>query len=511
MKNLKRSVLLFFIVVCQQLNAQDWKFIENRAGGNGSNVLVETYDKGYLFPVVNFTIDDFRFLTLYKLNHDGELLWTREFTHGPATFEVNAVFELKEGGYLVGGATNALDNQKFDPFIMRLNACMEPEWFRIFKETEQDNRLDEIIEYKGQYLLTFSYLKSNFITLAMMDKTGHINKNLTLDSINSENIRISDNGQIRLVSDVGFLGKFTNPFLGTNTSVVYDIDSNLNVTNTNYYFENDTLFPNMGIDLCYIGENREDYLALITDRGPRYQSTVTISRNLDENSWAKNINDTLFVSAGINILRIDTNRYAISSVYVPDNNEPLEYIGLNYIIDSNANVIHKTFENPNYKVSLTSNIIKTTDGKIMTVGAFSNNQKDYSIYCYQYNQDLSFAQKSGVVRRYDSLCPHAVVSQKITLPEPEIYLMDEDQFVSIEFVPGITRKHFVCPNPSSEKKYHFNQTIYDEVDVYNASGVLIKTLKSSEKGLNEIDLSELQSGIYFIMIKGMFPIKVVVE
>jgi hypothetical protein len=517
MKNSKRSVLLFFIVVCQQLNAQNWKFIENLNGRNVVTTFIESYDKGFIIPLITDNNNFVNNITLIKLDVNGQLHWKIEIGDGESSLDVISIIELKEGGYILGGTTNKLDNQSYDPFILRLNACMEPEWFRVFKETEQDNRLDEIIEYKGQYLLAFSYLKSNFITLALMDKTGHINKNLTLDSIHSEKIRISDKGQIRLIANVGVFGLFSNPYIGIDKSVVYEIDSNLLITKTKYLKLNDTMFPSLSFDLCYIGENREDFLSLSSHREPNpfnksIDGSVMITRNLENTEWYKIINDTSTYNSGVNMIYIGNNRYAISSVFSEDpKGRPWDFVGMNYIIDSNANIIHSTIENTGYRVSRTGAIIRTSEGKIMTAGAFSNNQKDYSLFCYQYNQDLSFAQKSGVVRRYDSLCPHAVVSQKIALPDPEVYLMDEDQFVFIEFVPGITRNHFVYPNPSPEKKYHFNQTVYDEVEVYNASGVLTKSLKATAKGLSEIDLSELQSGIYFIMIKGMLPIKVVVE
>lgn len=511
MKKLIAVFILFQLLSICQVNAQDWKYTDMMNGRNVAYTLVETYDKGFIVPVMTDHSNSVNDITLNKLDINGQLLWKIEIGDGESTLDVICIKELQGGGYLIGGTTNKLDKQNYDPFIMRLNACLEVEWFRIFKEMEQDNRLDEIIAYKGQYLLAFPYLESNYITLALMDQNGNVGKSLTLDSINSESIRISDKGQIRLISDVGFLGKFADPFRGTNCSVVYEIDSNLNVTNTNYYFENDTLFPNMGIDLCYIGENREDYLALITDRSPKHQSTVMISRNLDESSWSKNINDTNFISSGINIVRIDTSRYAVSSLYIPDDNEPLNYIGLNYIIDSNANVISKSFENLDYKVSLTNEMIKTSEGKIMTVGVFSNDRTNYSVFCYQYNQDLSFAQKSGVVKRYDSLCSKAVGSQKIALPEPEVYLMDKDRFVSVEYVPGIIRNHIVYPNPSADKKYQFRHTMYEEIKVFNSAGGLEKTIPAGDAGVNEIDLSELQSGVYFVMVKGMAPIKVLVD
>lgn len=517
MEKFIRLILLLVLIYCNQLYAQDWRFVENLKGGNVVTSIIETYDKGFIMPIMTDKNNSINDITLNKLDINGQLLWKIEIGDGESTLDVISIIELDGGGYLIGGTTNKLDKQNYDPFIMRLNACLEVEWFRIFRETEQDNRLDEIIEYKGQYLLAFSYFNSNFISLALMNMQGDITKNLTLDSIFTEKIRISDNGQIRLIANVGVFGLFSNPYIGIDKSVVYEIDSNLLITKTKYLHLNDTLFPSLSFDLCYIEKNREDFLTLSSHREPNplnksIDGSIMITRNLENTEWYKIINDTSTYNSGVNMICVGNNRYAISSYYAEDAvGRPWDYVGMNYIIDSNANVIHSTFENPGYRVSRTGSMIKTSEGKIMTVGVFSSNQTDYSIFCYQYNQDLSFAQKTGVVIRYDSLCSKAIGSQKIALPEPEVYLMDKDRFVSVEYVPGIIRNHFVYPNPSADKMYQFSQVVYEEIEVFNSAGLLVKTIKANEQGVNEIDLSELHGGVYFVVIKGMVPLKVLVD
>ncbi len=126
-------VLIFFKIA--SVFGQNWSFTETRQGRNVPFKLIETYDKGIIFSVFEPTI--FRDIYLYKLDINGNLYWKRNYYYNSenAYFETTSILRLKEGGYILVGATTLFDTvSEGNPFILKLNECFEPEWFKIYNK-----------------------------------------------------------------------------------------------------------------------------------------------------------------------------------------------------------------------------------------------------------------------------------------------------------------------------------------------------------------------------------------
>ncbi|MBW6537872.1 MAG: T9SS type A sorting domain-containing protein [Mariniphaga sp.] len=94
--------------------------------------LIETYDKGYI--VLNTIRPDgitAIWAWLVKTDINGEILWEKFIGDGLHTGGFQNIHQTYDGGYVLGGGTYMLDYLA-DPMFMKLNACGEKDWCRIF-------------------------------------------------------------------------------------------------------------------------------------------------------------------------------------------------------------------------------------------------------------------------------------------------------------------------------------------------------------------------------------------
>jgi len=98
--------------------------------------LIETCDKGYILlaTIRPDGITEIR-TWIIKTDINGEILWEKIIGDGIHLTGLHKIFQTEDGGYILTGGTTLLDNGHGDPFIMKLNACGEKEWCRIFHKT----------------------------------------------------------------------------------------------------------------------------------------------------------------------------------------------------------------------------------------------------------------------------------------------------------------------------------------------------------------------------------------
>lgn len=502
-----RLVLLLSCLTTTSLYSQQWRYIDNRLGRNVPQALIETYDKGLLFAVNE--PDIYKNFYLYKLNVNGEILWQREYVYNGYLLNVNSMIKVKNDGFLVGGyALNVDSLYGTNPFLLKLNECYEVDWFKTYKEPiSEDNEISKLIEYNGNYLVIFSYLIPNHKTLIIMNKEGKILKKRTIEADYLKPI-IGKNG---LISFVGFgypEGLLHNPNIGLNKSIYAVLDSNLNIKKFEYYKYKDTFFLSTSTDISYLDSSEANFITISNNRNPNSKNPdvaggLMITKNHKDN-WYKTIGDTNVSNGGSKIVKINNNKYAILGGVAP-NNDWLNY-GLHYIIDSNANVLYKIFENKNnIYTSDPHDMIKTYDGNLITIGNFGANDNSAKTYCYKYNQDLTPFIKQNIMLNYDTLCTKGVKTAAVQLPQPTIIKMIKDSFLSIKNIitQGI-QKINLFPNPCVKNTFIEinNQNVtHLNIAYYDALGKYIKTEKVYKQNNKfELNTSELALGTYVLSI-----------
>jgi len=155
-----KSYISFIILwlLCLTVNGQIWPKIYFFNYPNLSYTVIKTNDRGYIIGGQLFNWDEsISNGFLYKLSINGDIIWNKTIYQnfeGTSVFDIN---QTSDGGYIIGGSTDKYDSWG-DPFIMKLNACIEKEWCRIY--TVGQNRFEKTVSIEqipGGYIAMVFY------------------------------------------------------------------------------------------------------------------------------------------------------------------------------------------------------------------------------------------------------------------------------------------------------------------------------------------------------------------
>jgi hypothetical protein len=128
------ALLALFFIAAGAQNDTTWPKVFWKYKVTYNSDLIETYDKGYILlnSIRPDTLGIKHIWTwLVKTDINGEVLWEKTIGNGIHTTGFGFITATDDGGCVLGGATYLLDYLA-DPFFMKLNACGEKEWCRIF-------------------------------------------------------------------------------------------------------------------------------------------------------------------------------------------------------------------------------------------------------------------------------------------------------------------------------------------------------------------------------------------
>lgn len=179
MKSLKKLFLIVLFISCNQVFSQIWPKVYLANQGTAPFSITKSYDKGYLIGGWFVTSDGFPINgLLLKTTINGDMLWQKrlgEYNDGTSVFDIN---QTSDGGYIIGGSVEKYDSWG-DPFIMKLNACGEKEWCRIY--TVGKNRFDKTVSIKqipGGYIAYVFYgnelFSSDKLYVYRLDNNGDL-------------------------------------------------------------------------------------------------------------------------------------------------------------------------------------------------------------------------------------------------------------------------------------------------------------------------------------------------
>jgi hypothetical protein len=135
---MKKLVLFLLLILCGLFSSSQneewikeyWTFKNCMVRG-----LIETYDHGYMINI-SLRSDPMGihpyWVWLIKTDINGEILWEKKIGDGTNGLSFLNLLNSPDGGYLLSGSTFLIDNEKGDPMFIKLNACGEKEWCRIF-------------------------------------------------------------------------------------------------------------------------------------------------------------------------------------------------------------------------------------------------------------------------------------------------------------------------------------------------------------------------------------------
>ncbi|MFU8845124.1 MAG: hypothetical protein ACNA7V_15080, partial [Bacteroidales bacterium] len=97
----------------------------------------ESYDNGY-FIISNFFspgASNIRSSSLLKININGDTLWEKIVKNEMQFVNSRAIDITNDGGLLISGSLYRPGTGKSEPFVVKLNSCVEKEWCKIFSES----------------------------------------------------------------------------------------------------------------------------------------------------------------------------------------------------------------------------------------------------------------------------------------------------------------------------------------------------------------------------------------
>ena len=414
------AILFFFLFINSY--CQTWPKIYGGDSYNWCDGLIETYDKGFL---INVQVDPGPSVSqmygwLIKTDINGNILWQKSVLSSAYLLSFLGIDNTSDGGFIVAGATNKLDNENADIMYMKFNSCGQKEWCSILSTHGNPDYGLKIKSVTDGYILLSSYykdLENKRIWLIKIDPTGSILwEQSYLDTIpdiwgeECGDLRVCLNGDF-LISGYCWIKQgiwYSHPlFLKTSPDGIQQWMLPYGQTNTfegdlgTYPTENSSGSIYSSARHYRVSSPEEDSpcFVKITSNGQEdyYKDLVSNSVSGGSTSLDLHNNDSLFISAAWH----DVNNLGNVGIFKTDT----------------LGVISKTkilFQDTPYGIHST---FFTYDDNYMAAGYFSISSSPTKVYLYKFTRNLEYAPFNSQPRVYDSLCPHSIISDTTSLDD----------------------------------------------------------------------------------------------
>jgi len=481
-----------------------------------TNHHIEHYDKGYIFHAYNGNTNEFKAI-LKKTDINGYLLWQRELDPSKEQYIV-AVKNYEDGGIVICGGSYVTGI--CNPWVAKLNACMEVEWCKRFQWSDYSYANDVEIDQNGDIVVLTDFYgnsPSERINLIKLNPLGEVlwKENFAVIedyayvwnaygielSVSSNNYYyISGSADWPTNNDPNQGGGERPLFIKVNPNgneewvLPFGIyDNQYGIATELFQFDDQTFFSTalnwstLNPFLIKFDENGE----VISYRTKALMSDTYVSNNF---IYTEIINENKFFSIW---------RYGY------DMSEPL-YNGY-MVYDSSLNIIDY-MEFP--EIEMPCSLVKTFNNKVITVGTVKEEDKTtyYDIYLNKLNLDFSFdTVYSNWSGSYDSLCEGGVVSGYLPYTCDEVVGINEIP-TSEEYNAALEKVEIkLLPNPADKLLTIALENPGDlqelEIIVFNTSGnkVVAKQIANYQTETN-LNIKNWPSGVYFVVVqsKGKF-------
>jgi len=486
--------------------------------------ILECYDEGYLIGGTYISSNGIPMNgSLLKTDRNADLLWFKRFgdyNDGTSIYDIN---QTSDGGYIISGSTGITDYAG-DPFVMKLNACGEREWCRIYNIGQE--RFDVACAVKqissGYIVLVFngSGLFSRELTfLYKLDQNGELEwqqlygqkDTLMIGADGRDLIVIQDNhyiisGFCYYPDSNSIEQKYLRPLIIKVDSTGYTewelpwskingnsfhgqafrsiLDKENNIYSCGRHIESSGNPPgdrptmiktdSAGNELSYQDMVPDAWQAVFFNLNWFQDSTIAL-----DGGWAMSYTD----EGQVGVFKVDRNGNFLDSINI----QKTIYCFVDALVDS--------------------------DNKLLLLHGKPSGAK-WHTYVWKLNSDLEFDTLYTQPLVYDSLCPHAIASD--TIPLDCVIVGLDEPFQNPE-----TGKLRVFPNPARDKiqivipdqiKTQTHSpvfsltTVYHQwrsatIEIYDLFGrkMFTKVIRQDDKKL-ETDVSFWPRGMYVVRL-----------
>ena len=444
----KKSFLFVCILflIKSELQCQSWiRIYEGNTYIHACNVF-ENYDKGYLITGKRWNGNN-QFGWLMKTNINGYERWSKYYGKmGKRNAFTRSSLTLDGGSICIGGSNKANQNCS-DPLVVKLNACGEKEWCKIYNSINCNSYGTDIatIPGGGYITLIIQWINASDVWLFRLDSLGEVI--WTQNYVTNPNIFWCPYGE-------KLLSTFDSCILITGRAYTPDSltpgYSLIKMFNVKVDLDGNSIFElPWGMNNGLISEGHqtvEDANHRYYHAGRRvgtYPPTLDMPSMFRTSSGGTPIDYSDMRSTGI----ATTINWLQDSILVLGVDFQ-DYNGGDTVavveIDSSGNIIKtKTLISNENIVFYGSDV--TFDNKVILVGNTILNWQ-YS-YLFKLNSDLEYDSIYTTPFTYDSLCLYPIVSYTIPLDDCEVVVVGIDESRQN---PETTKLN-IYPNPADDQ------------------------------------------------------------
>jgi hypothetical protein len=491
--------------------------------------LIETYDKGYI--VVNTIRPDgiTEIWTWFvKTDINGEILWEKTIGDGIHNSSLYDFFQTDDGGLILGGGTSLIEYYG-DPFFMKLNACGEKEWCRIFHQegpgTTQSwgsniypvpgsDGYIALIGNWGEYNPQAGICKG--IWLFRLDNSGNLVwiKNV-FDQV--------DPNQLNEIPYHMFISQDTNCIITgmtayndyggpTGTSKPFLMATGMDGSEKWWIID--------GANSIYSGDDRlstEDSFGNILTVGWGGYPGGGGPMLLKTNKYGNPIYRKYFIETTegaqakcINVL--NDNLYDIGGGWIYTGQPPHAAIART---DTNGNLIlEKNVMETDWALNSS---IKTFDNKELFIGSFKDSDNFYKVCLHKFNFDLEYDTAYTQAFEYDYKCGNLpIVSDTIGIDDCDVWTglpgeMEYQEAQKLVVYPNPAENEITIELPAAtvdehkwgqmtSRQYNYRYHENSVLKIFDIYGRLVEEISLKDIEGNELlkDVSGYRRGIYLI-------------
>jgi len=463
------------------------------------------YDKGYLLAgkhghnYVNYN-------WLIKTDINGEVLWEKSFGDPSTNINIQDMSFNNLGDIYLVGFTGYYNEESYDPLIMKLNACGEKQWCRVFVEDGVNFSNALTVTPDAGVVVVLRYMNSTYLTdricLAKFNVSGDM---LWKECYNSSDTSLHNEDAFNLTQapDGGFL---ISGYCGYE-----DPNPPHSWWDKPYYIKTDSL-GNFEWETVVHKE--------VSDKGGMSWSTVL---SPDSNYFYSSLSHyyhppfgdapaLLKMDMSGNVVGIydlaQPNEYGkmIEAKFVTDSTLMASALWGNVlvggskavIIDTLGNIIRQTGLLQNEWLAFTE---VTFDSKLLFFTNINDNNGNFDAYLFKLNQQLESDTLYTQVFNYDSLCPYPIAWDTIVQDNCGLIVGMEELY---DRKNNKEPKLLIYPNPA-QAQFALQCEAFNEsltiVIIFDQYGQKVMTL-SIPRGQAEttVTTESWQKGVYLVQV-----------
>ena len=518
-----RNIFLisFYLIITFSVKCQDSiHFYGDSLSVTSSRCVAEVYDKGYLISgVKNKGLSGFGWIQKTSIN--GNALWNKSYGNIGKRNGFGEALITNDGGFICIGSSDKIYSNCMDPMVTKINACGEKEWCKIYNSQNCNaGGLSITSAPNGGYMiLVQDWIGNPDVWLFRLDETGGViwtqqyvsNPQVFWSPVGSSVIRTTDS--CFLITGEAYSPDSVYP--GNLLLKIFHIkvDNNGNLIYENPWGNNNGIISEGKFSI----EDNHHNIYTVGDRPSGTSDVPCLFKTAfsGQPEFYHDLKGAVYISGSSSI-----NWFADSTIV-------MEAFWRSYMWGIDTLALIKTNANGaiiNQKSIFTDTSVNVYGGRscityndrVVLAGSLDVGDGNIKAYLVKLRNDLSFDSVYLQPVNYDSLCPHPIISDTISLNDCDVVTSvydpkTEPEKSALRIFPNPAKGYITIELPQflvrNNKTPNFSTTtVYQQwdsalLDIYDLFGKLVFRQQINQKtGKINPEISNWQSGMYVVRL-----------